>query len=198
MNDLVTLRAAVVASLKRKLGSTINVDSHGGTFDLAEVKRFATLAPAVRVAIVGVGKASRYADGRLKLPIRFAAVVFTRDTATDGEKIPRDTAALLLATAVELAVGGNRFGLEGVFQPTNLEAHSEYSGPVDTLGVALWQVTWTSDALIGDPEQPPDTAIAALTRALVDNVTTWNAPGANEDPRDGLTGADPLNAGDAP
>jgi len=161
MNDLLVLRDAVVASLKVKLGSTVDVDSHGGTFDTAEVKRFATKAPAVRVAITGVGRTSRYADGRLKLPVRFAAVVFTRDTATGGDKIPRDTAALLLATAVELAVGGNRFGCEGVFQPTDLEARSEYSGPVDTLGVALWQVTWTSDALIGEPEQP-------LERALFD------------------------------
>jgi hypothetical protein len=198
MNDLLALRAAIVATLKTKLGDGVDVDSHGGTFDLAEVKRFATKAPAVRVAIVGVGRASRYADGRLRVPVRLAAVVFTRDAASGGDKIPRDTAALLLATAVELAVGGNRFGLEGVFQPTDLEARSEYSGPVDNLGVALWQVTWTSDALIGDPEQPPDTAIAALTQALVEGVATWNAPAAGADAASGLTGADPLEPGDAP
>jgi hypothetical protein len=196
MNDLVALRSAIVASLAAKLGATIDVDEHGGTFNEAELKRFATKAPAVRVAIVGVGKASRFADGRLRVPVRFAAVVVTRDAAPGGAKIPRDAAALLLATAVELAVGGNRFGLEGMFQPTDLEARSEYSGPVDTLGVALWQVTWTSDALIGDSLAPPDTAIAALTQALVDSVATWNAPAAGADAASGLTGADPLNPGD--
>ena len=198
MNDLLALRSAIVASLAAKLGDGVNVDEHGGTFDLAEVKRFATKAPAVRVAIVGVGKASRFSDGRLRVPVRFAAVVFTRDAATGGDKIPRDTAALLLATAVELAVAGNRFGLEGVFQPTDLEGRSEYSGPVDTLGVALWQVTWTSDTLIGAPEQSPDTAIAALTQALVEGVAIWNAPAADASAESGLTGADPLEPGDAP
>ena len=64
--------------------------------------------------------------------------------------------------------------------------------------MALWQVTWTSDALVGDPEQPPDTAIAALSRALVDDVVTWNAPAAGDDAASGLTGADPLEPGDAP
>ena len=124
MNDLLALRAAVIASLQAKLGSKVDVDSHGGVYDLAEVKKFATKAPAVRVAIVGAGRASRFADGRLRVPVRFAAVVFTRDAAPGGDKIPRDTAALLLATAVELAIGSNRFGLEGVFQPTDIEARS--------------------------------------------------------------------------
>ena len=196
MNDLAALRAAVVASLQASLGAAVDVDSHGGTFDLAEVERFATKAPAVRVAIVGAGRASRWSDGRWKIPACFTAVIITRDAAPGGAKIPRDVAALLLASAVELAVASNRFGLEGVFQPTDVEARSEYSGPVDTLGVALWQVTWTSDALIGAPNDPPDVAIAALTRALVDNVVTWNAPAPGAGAASGLTGADPLNPGD--
>jgi hypothetical protein len=197
MSDLLALRAAVVASLAAKLGDTIDVDSHGGTFDEEEVKRYSTKAPAVRVAIVGAGHASRYADGRWRIPVRFTAVLITRDAAKP-EKVQRDAAALLLASAIELAVAGNRFGLEGVFQPTAVEARSEYSGPVDKLGVAIWQVTWTTDALVGEPNDPPDTAIAALTKALVDSVVTWNAPAAGSAAASGLTGADPLNAGDNP
>ncbi|MGD0564542.1 MAG: hypothetical protein ABSA66_15805 [Roseiarcus sp.] len=195
MNDLLSLRDAVVVSLKAKLPEGLSIETHGGTFDLAEVKRFATLAPAVRVAIVGAGRASRYADGRWKVPVRFAAVVFTRDTA-DTTKVRRDAAALLLASAIELAVASNRFGLEGVFQPEDVEARSEYSGPLDTLGVALWQVTWTSAALIGAPNDPPDTAIAALTQGLVEGVATWNAPTPPATAASGLTGADPLDTGD--
>jgi hypothetical protein len=196
MNDLLALRAAVVASLKARLGTSVDVDSHGGVFDLAEVKRFATKAPAVRVAIVGAGRASRWSDGRWKIPVRFAAVVFTRDAAPGGAKLPRDAAALLLASAVELAIASNRFGLEGVFQPEEVEARSEYSGPVEEVGVALWQVTWTSAALVGAPNDPPDTAIAALTQALVQSVATWNAPTPPATPASGLTGADPLDTGD--
>ncbi len=197
MNDLLSLRDAVVASLKAKLPAGLSIETHGGTFDLAEVKRFATLAPAVRVAIVGAGRASRHSDGRWKVPVRFAAVVVTRDTA-DATKVRRDAAALLLASAIELAIASNRFGLEGVFQPEDVEARSEYSGPLDTLGVALWQVTWTSAALIGEPNDPPDVAIAALTQGLVEGVPTWNAPATGAPPASGFTGADPLNTGDDP
>jgi hypothetical protein len=195
MNDLLALREAVVASFRAKLGAAVNVDSHGGTFDLDEVKRFATLAPAVRVAIVGAGRASRYADGRWCVPARFSAVVFTRDTA-EAAKVKRDAAALLLASAVELALASNRFGLEGVFQPEEVDGRSEYSGKLDTLGVALWQVTWTSRVLIGAPADPPDVAIAALTEAMVEGVVTWNAPAAGAAAASGLTGADPLDTGD--
>ncbi len=195
MNDLLALRAAVVASLKAKLPAGLSIETHGGTFDLAEVKRFATLAPAVRVAIVGAGRASRYADGRWRVPVRFAAVIFTRDTAEPG-KVRRDAAALLLASVIELAIASNRFGLEGVFQPEDVEARSEYSGPLDTLGVALWQVTWTSGVLIGAPGDPSDVAIAALTQGLVDGVAIWNAPTPPATAASGLTGADPLDTGD--
>lgn len=196
-NDLLGLRAAVVASLQAKLGAGVNVDAHAGTFDLEEVKRFATLAPALRVAIVGAGKASRFADGRWLVPVHFAAVVFTRDAVGAG-KVPRDVAALMLVTAVELALASNRFGLEGVRQPEAIEARNEYSGKVDTLGVALWQATWTSPVLLGEPGDPLDVVIAALTQALVNSVPTWDAPAAGQDPRDGLTGADPLEPGGAP
>lgn len=195
MNDLLALRGAVVESLKAKLGAGISIETHGGTFDLEEIKRFATVAPAVRVAIVGGGRASRFNDGRWRVPVRFAAVIITRDTAAPM-KVSRDAAALLLVTSVELAIASNRFGLEGVFQPEDVEARSEYSGPVDTLGVALWQVTWRSDVLLGAQGDPSDVVIAALTQALVDTAPTWNAPAAGANPATGLTGADPLDTGD--
>ena len=120
MPGLFDLREAVVASLKNLI-SGVDIASHGGTFDLKELKRFATLAPAIRIAIVGAGAGSRFSDGRWKVPVRFAAVVVTKDSAAAGVKIPRDTAALLLSTAVELAVASNRFGVEGVFQPVKIE-----------------------------------------------------------------------------
>ncbi|MGO4872747.1 MAG: hypothetical protein ACLPGW_19445 [Roseiarcus sp.] len=198
-SDLLALRGGVVASLQAKLGASVDVDSHGGTFDLAEIKRFATLAPAVRVAIVGAGRASRFADGRWRVPVRFAAVIVTRDAAPTGaQKVPRDAAALLLASAIELAIASNRFGFEGVNQPEDVEARSEYSGPLDNLGVALWQVTWTSGVLLGAEGEPGDVVIAALTKCLVEGVATWAAPTPPARPASGLAGADPLDTGDNP
>ena len=189
MNDLLILRDAVVASLKNSLAG-ISVEAHGGTFSLEEIKRYATLAPAVRVAIVGCGRGSRFADGRWMAPVHFAAVVITRD-AVGAEKIPRDAAALALVAALELTIASNRFGLEGVRQPENLDARNEYSGAVDQFGVAIWQVTWTSPALIGAPGDPANAAVKQLVEALVNGEAYWSQ-GA------GLSGVDPSNAADAP
>ena len=173
MNDLLILRDAVVGSLRNKLGGGVSVEPHGGTFALEDLKRFALLAPAVRVAIVGVGKGSRFNDGRWQVPVHFAAVAITRD-AVAPERITRDVGALLLVGALELSLASNRFGLEGVRQAEAIEARNEYSGPVETMGVALWQVTWTTPVLLGEPGDPADVVIAHLTKALVNGETYWS------------------------
>ncbi len=183
MSTLSDLRSAVVSSLAAKL--SVPVAAHGGTFDLEELKRFALNAPSVRVCIVGARSAGRYRDGRWGIDVQLAAVIITRDTVAAGAKTPRDTAALLLATAVELAVAGNRFGVEGVGQPTHVEARNEYSGTLDTVGAALWQVTWTSSMLLGDPvASSADAVIAALVSEAVNGTVEWTAAG-------GLAAAEP-------
>ncbi len=164
VSDLAQLRQAVVDSLKSKIPN-VDIDVHGGTFDLDEVKRYATLAPAIRVAVAGCGKAYRWGDGRWAVPVNFAAVCVAKDkTASDRSAIVgRDVGALMLATMVELAVQKNRFGLEGVRQPENVTARNEYSGKVDAIGLALWQVVWTSEALLGEGV---DETIAAIAQML--------------------------------
>jgi phage gp37-like protein len=185
MNDLLVLREAIVASFNQKFDVGVSVESHGGTFDLGEIRKFATLAPAIRVALVGCGRASRFNDGRWMVPVHCAAVVITRDAAAPV-KIARDAAALLLVSALQLAIASNRFGLEGVRQPEDVAARNEYSGPVEAFGVALWQVTWTSSVLIGNPGDPADIVIKALTQASVNGTVTWTLSG-------GLTDADPAH-----
>lgn len=161
--DIAQLREAVVASLQAKIPS-VKIESHGGTFDLPEIKRYAAIAPAIVVSVVGCGKGYRWNDGRWAIPVNFAAVVVTIDKAAADRKsiVGRDTAAMMLSTAVELAVQGNRFGLEGVRQPDNITARNEYSGKVDEAGVALWQVNWTVDALLAEKVQESIDAIVQM------------------------------------
>lgn len=162
--DIAQLREAVVASLQAKIPS-VRVESHGGTFDLPEIKRYAIMAPAIVVAVAGTGKGYRWNDGRWAVPVNFAAIVVGVDKpAQDGKSIiQRDTQAMLLSSAVVLAVQSNRFGLEGVRQPENLAARNEYSGAVDSAGVALWQINWSTDALLGQSVQE---SIDAILQAL--------------------------------
>jgi hypothetical protein len=160
------LRDAVVAALASAL-TGVNVGIHGGTFDEAELKRYATLAPAVRVCVVGCGATKIYNDGRPYIPVNFAAVVVTKDAVTAGAKIERDLAALAMAGAIELTISGNRFGLEGVFRPEDVRARNEYSGAVDQMNIALWQVNWTSGLLVGAAAED---AVAALSQLWINGV----------------------------
>lgn len=163
--DFSLLRDAIAATLRAKLPG-VDVGAHGGTFDLEEVKRYAALAPAVRVAIAGCGKASRWNDGRWLVPVNVACVIFAKDAASPDRSavIGRDTAALALATAVELIVQGNRFGLAGVRQPEDVTARNEYSGALDATGAALWQVNFTVGAALG---HEVDETLAALSQLYI-------------------------------
>jgi hypothetical protein len=172
--SLAQFRGAIVDVLKAALPN-VNIDTHGGTFDLNEVKRFATLAPAIRVAIVGVGKHEQYGDGRVLLPVNVAAVAVAKDAMADGKKIERDFAGLALTQAIELTVFGNRFGFEGVKRPADLDSRNEYSGPLDQTGISLWQTTWTSGLLIGqagveEQDGAFGDAIAALSELWINGV----------------------------
>jgi hypothetical protein len=159
-------RAAVADALKAAIPN-VDIATHGGTFDDAELARFATKAPAIRVAIAGVGKHEQFGDGRIVFPVNFAAVAVAKDSMSEGKKIERDLAGLGLAQAIELTVFGNRFGLEGVGRPSDLHGRNEYSGKLDQTGISLWQVTWTSNLLLGD--QVSD-AIAALSELWFNGV----------------------------
>jgi hypothetical protein len=172
--SLAQFRDAVVATLQAAIPN-VDIATHGGTFDDAELGRFATKAPAIRVAIVGVGKHERFGDGRILLPVNFAAVAVTKDSMADGKKIERDRAGLGLTQAIELTVFGNRFGLEGVKQPSDIHGRNEYSGQLDKTGISLWQVTWTSGLLIGQAGVPEQNgaigdAIAALSALWINGV----------------------------
>ena len=180
-------RAAVLASFREKIPG-VDIDTHGGTFDEAEVKIFATKAPAIRLAIVGTGELRRYGDGEIIVPINFAAACIARDGIKDEKPIRRDEQALYLANAAQMAVYGNRFKLDGVFQPEELRARNEYSGTAFGYGVALFQVTWTSPVLLGKVEA----ALGAMTKMIVNGVLFADPqPVAGAAP---LAGSDPIGA----
>lgn len=180
LSNLPALRDAVVASLQAKLPTFADrIEAHGGSFDEKEIQTFATKAPAIRVALLGFEAASRHPSGKVWLPVNFTAAIVTKDALDAGGKVPRDVAAMMIANAVGLAVVGNRFGLSGVEQPENVRGGNLYSGTVLTMGLALWQVTWTSKVLLGDSV---DEALAAMTQIIVNGVVM----------------ADPLPTGAAP
>lgn len=167
------LRTAIVAELKAKMPHVRSIEAHGGTFTEDELKRHAVNAPALRVAILGHGRAQNQNSGEWQIPVHVAVVVLAKDEAKEGHgRIDRDEAASALATAVSLVVAGNRFDLSGVSRPSDVQAKNEYSGPIDKVGLALWQVTWTQDITLGETVEE---AVAALSELWI-NGAPFDAP----------------------
>lgn len=162
MSAPVTIRDlshAIVARLRQRLPSVRSIELHGGTFDEADLKRMAVDAPCLRLAATGVARAQRNPSGLIELPVNYALVVITRDSAQAGVGVTsRDAAAEALACAAMLIIDRARWGLNLVGAPRDLAARNEYSGRLDATGVALWQITWTQ--AIGLGEQIDDAVIA--------------------------------------
>lgn len=133
--------AAVVAALTPVLPEFRSVAAHGGAFGERELALWLSAAPCARVALLGLNAvAPRGRDG-WRADARWAVYLLTTDQpgenrlalALDG--VDRLTAHL---------VGGPTWGL--TCNPPRLEtiqAENLYSGPVNTLSVALWAVAWT-------------------------------------------------------
>lgn len=136
--SLLDVRAAIVAGLAAALPAGTSVQAHRGRFDnAAEIQRFATKAPVVLVACVQA-RLREPGAGLAMMPASWAVYVITRDVP----QIPRDAGAIALVEAVLLKVAGNCWGRTDVGAPTDVEARNLYAGNVDTLGVALWAVTF--------------------------------------------------------
>lgn len=136
--SLLAVRTAIVTSLQDALPAGVSVESHRGRFDsAAEIKRFATKAPAVLVACVR-SKLDDACEGMPILHASWAVFVITRDKPS----LPRDEGALALVEAIALSVSGNTWALDDTSAPTAIDSRNLYSGAVDNLGVALWAVTF--------------------------------------------------------
>jgi hypothetical protein len=143
--SLLGLRAGITAGIKTALPEVKSVETHGGAFDAGELKRIATISPAVRVAILGVGQARR-GSGGTDLAVRCAAFVVTKTTPAN----PRDVKALALVSTLLHAVQGNAWGLAYADSPRDVAADNLFSGDLDKEGVALWAVHWDQEIRVGE------------------------------------------------
>jgi hypothetical protein len=201
--SLTLLRDAVIAGLAAGLPGVKSVAPHGGDVTEDLLRRYGQDAPCLRVACAGVGATYRHGSGLLCLPAHMAVIVVTKDAASVGAgRTGRDQAALALAGAVTLVIDGNRWGLDDTRQPEHLQAKNEFSGDIDKLGLAAWQVTWTQDVLLGRTDDM-SAAIAALS-ALWINGAPFAANGEDPAadpvktaPRAGVLG-DPLGGASPP
>lgn len=149
--------SSAVAFLTGVLGPGLSIETHPGTFDLAALKRFVVAAPAVRVAVVGLGAPAIRNDGRVALPVKVSAAILTKP----HPPLSAYQAANALATAVIVAVSNDVVGVGNGYPVTDVRAQNDYSGRLEEVGgeIALWQVTWTQSIVLGaDPFHAEDVA----------------------------------------
>ena len=143
--SLLDVRASIVTALTAALPAGTSVQAHRGRFDsAAEIQKFAAKAPAVLVACVRAGLRGP-GQGLAQMPASWAIYVITRDIP----QMPRDAGAIALVEALMLQVSGNCWGRTDISAPSDVQAQNLYAGSIDTLGVALWAVTF--EQLVTDP-----------------------------------------------
>ena len=117
--------------------------AHAGRFDLAELKSFATRAPAVRVALLGLGAEAEASGPTWEYDLRLAAFV----VVTDRPGLPRQEAAIAITQRLVTLIGGARWG-QPVGQARRVVAENLYGSGLRDQGVALWAVSWQQRAML--------------------------------------------------
>lgn len=150
MSALLTLRQAVIDQLKTTLGSGWDVAGHLGRFSAADLNQFLTRAPAVRVAVLGVGDAAIELDGdALMATVRLAVYVVTKD---QGARLGREEIAVAAVETILLLAFRNRWGLPLVRPAGAPNAQTIFSADTLSKGVALWAIDIPQPIIIERPE----------------------------------------------
>ena len=143
--SLATLPDTITAAIKARFPGLKQCEKHDGRFDLTELERFLTVAPAVRVAVLSIGGAVEEGEGLAQGNVRLAAFVVARDAGN----VKKGDAALAIVDGLVALVAGNDWGLSTAGPAKDVRAENLYSTSIGKQGVALWAVTWVQPAEMG-------------------------------------------------
>lgn len=138
MSQLIQLRDAVVAAIKTALPA-FNVEGHLGRFSAADLKTFLTVAPAVRVAVLGLR--DTVASGPDGADIDATAVLGVYVVTKDGTaRLTRDTSALAAVERILRLAAGARWGLAFANPAQTAGAQNLFNAETLAAARALWSV----------------------------------------------------------
>ncbi len=143
--SLVQFRDAVIAAIGTTLPGLHEVAAHEGRFSAESLKRFATRAPGVRVAVLAMEDPKEAASGEIDWRVRIAAFVVTKDEPG----LSRDDGALNIAGALATLIAGNRFGLDFAGAAKPPRAQTMMSTELAKTGATIWAVEWTQVLRLG-------------------------------------------------
>jgi phage gp37-like protein len=143
--SLETLRTGVVNKLNTSTPKSVHCDSHGGRFDLNELKRVSSKAPAAYVATLGFSNLKEL-SGTYEATVAWGVFVVAKDQR--GAK--RDQVALSIVDMLSLILPGNNWSLdESLGTPERIQADNLFSALIDKAGVAMWAITWRQHMELG-------------------------------------------------
>lgn len=167
MSALLVLRQAVITQVKAALGQGWDVAGHLGRFSAADLNQFLTKAPAVRVAILGVGDSTIDADGDgLTATARIGIYVVTKD---QGARLGREEIAVAAVETIMLLAFGNRWGLPLVGKAGAPNAQTIFNADTLAKGVALWAIDLGQPITIERPGEEPD-PLSQLYLGIAPNI----------------------------
>ncbi len=126
----------------------VSIESHPGRFDEAELRRFATNAPAIRVACLGFAEVG--INEVCQSDILVALGIFLIARAQPGES--RQAVALRIMRGLSRLVPQHRWGLDFTHDPERIEAKNLYSTTLNQQGVTIWAMSWQQKITVGEIE----------------------------------------------
>jgi hypothetical protein len=135
---LLELRDAIKKTIEKAV-DPVNVYTHGGRLDVAELQRYALKAPCVVVTLLGV-PGTTLEGGEPVATLEFGAFI----VANDRPGVRRDALAIsMLQQTLGVVRPDERWGDdEHVHIAEQIRAGNLFGGTTDQKGVAIWVVTW--------------------------------------------------------
>ncbi len=150
---LLAHRTAVIEYIKGQIPEFREVSSHGGTFTEDALKRFSAMAPACKIALLGMQGGTELDTGEMSGPQLMAAFVLCED---EPPLESYDVATIFVERLIEVingsALGTPRGGMAQVREWQNL-----FSMSSERAGTTLMGVTWNQDVRFGKDYSTDDT-----------------------------------------
>lgn len=145
------LQDAIVSTLATALGSTITVSACDGEYSADSIRRYASAAPAVHVAITGFDSDKTIISGEATAEVKPVLFLTTKRTPL----VSPGRGVQILATSVLRSISevGQVWGLNDPAQaPRNIKGKNLYASDLDKMQVALWAISWSQlvDLVSGD------------------------------------------------
>ncbi|MEO0999814.1 MAG: phage protein Gp37 [Pseudomonadota bacterium] len=141
------LLAEIATQIDAGITGLRTVEPHSGRIDLEELKRIGAKAPAVYVALAGIGQLQEVDGPVYEAPLSLVAFVVT----ADHRGPERAEAAVALVEGLVGLVPGRRW--TPACYPAGLpRADNLYGTAAGNQGLALWSVAWTQTVQLTCPE----------------------------------------------